>query len=185
VRISTATQADLIRPFGAVPVQTEFSEVMGQIRSGNVDCAITGAMSGNALGLHEITTHLYTGAVNWGLSVFGANVAAWNALPPDIRATLKTALPKLEDAIWQDADRQNREGAACNTGLAAECSSGKLGRMTEIKPTPQDNKRLREVFRTSVLPAWLERCGNRCAPVWNELLAPVCGVKAETKLTAR
>jgi hypothetical protein len=29
------------------------------LRSGNVDCAITGAMSGNTIGLHEVATHLH------------------------------------------------------------------------------------------------------------------------------
>lgn len=179
VRISTPTQADLIRPFGAVPVQTEFSEIIPQVRSGNVDCAITGSMSGNAIGLHDITTHVYSGAVNWGLSMFGANRAAWNALPADLRTTLQTALPKLEEAIWINADKQHREGNACNTGQDG-CTSGKPGRMVEVKPTAAEEKRLREVFRTSVLPSWLERCGNQCVPVWNQLLAPVSGVKTET-----
>lgn len=180
VRISTPTQADLIRPFGAVPVQTEFSEIVAQVRSGNVDCAITGSMSGNAIGLHEVTSHVYAGAINWGLSMFGANTAAWQALQPDLRSLLQTALPKLEEAIWANADKQHREGNACNSGQASLCTSGKLGHMVEVKPTPAEEKRLREVFRTNVLPAWLERCGNQCVPVWNRLLAPVAGVRTET-----
>lgn len=180
VRISTPTQADLIRPFGAVPVQTEFSEIVAQVRSGNVDCAITGSMSGNAIGLHEVTSHVYAGAINWGLSMFGANTAAWQALQPDLRSVLQTALPKLEEAIWANADKQHREGNACNSGQASLCTSGKLGHMVEVKPTPAEEKRLREVFRSNVLPAWLERCGNQCVPVWNRLLAPVAGVRTET-----
>lgn len=180
VRISTPTQADLIRPFGAVPVQTEFSEIVAQVRSGNVDCAITGSMSGNAIGLHEVTSHVYAGAINWGLSMFGANTAAWQALQPDLRSVLQTALPRLEEAIWANADKQHREGNACNSGQASLCTSGKLGHMVEVKPTPAEEKRLREVFRTNVLPAWLERCGNQCVPVWNRLLAPVAGVRTET-----
>lgn len=184
VRISTPTQADLIRPFGAVPVQSEFSEIVAQVRSGNVDCAITGSMSGNAIGLHDITTHVYSGAINWGLSMFGANREAWQALQPDVRSTLRSALPKLESAVWANADLQHREGNACNTGQAA-CTAGKPGRMTEVKPTVADEQRLREAFRAHVLPAWLARCGNQCVPVWNELLAPVAGVRAETLPASR
>ena len=101
------------------------------MRNGNVDCAITGSMSGNAIGLHDITTHVYSGAINWGLSMFGANRAAWNALPADLRTTLQTALPKLEEAIWINADKQHHEGNACNTGQAG-CTSGKAGRMVEV-----------------------------------------------------
>lgn len=178
VRVSTSTQADLIRPFGAVPVQTEFSEVVPQMRSGQVDCAITGSMSGNAVGLHEVSRHVYSGALNWGLSIFGANSAAWAALPTDVRQVLQTALPQLEAAIWADAERQHLEGNACNTGQPG-CTHGKPGHMTEVKPTPQEQQRLREAFRTSVLPAWVERCGNTCVPVWNRLMAPVAGVRAQ------
>ena len=179
VRISNPTQADLIRPFGAVPVQTEFAEMVPSMRAGNVDCAITGAMSGNTVGLHEVATHLHSGATTWGLSVFGANQAAWQALPESVRTVIKTQLPKVEQAIWADSDKQTLEGIACNTGKG-ECVLGKPGRMTEVKATPQDDSKLREAFKTSVLPAWVARCGNACVPTWNSLLAPVIGIQAET-----
>lgn len=179
VRISNPTQADLIRPFGAIPVQTEFAEVVANMRNGNVDCAITGAMSGNTIGLHEVATHLHSGAITWGLSVFGANQAAWQALPDTVRNVIKTQLPKVEQAIWADSEKQTLEGVACNTGRG-ECALGKPGHMTEVKTNQQDDKRLREAFRTSVLPAWLARCGNACVPVWNTVMAPTFGVKAET-----
>lgn len=179
VRISNPTQADLIRPFGAIPVQTEFAEVVANMRNGNVDCAITGAMSGNTIGLHEVATHLHSGAITWGLSVFGANQAAWQALPDPVRSVIKTQLPKVEQAIWADSEKQTLEGVACNTGRG-ECVLGKPGHMTEVKANQQDDKRLREAFRTSVLPAWLARCGNACVPVWNSVMAPTFGVKAET-----
>ena len=184
VRVSNAAQADLIKPFGAVPVYAEFGEIVAQMRSGNVDCAITGAMSGNTIGLHEVATHLHSGATTWGLSVFGANLAAWHALPESVRIVIKTQLPKVEQAIWTDAEKQTLEGVACNTGKG-ECVLGKPGRMTEVKATPQDETRLREAFRTSVLPAWLERCGNACVPVWNTVMAPTVGIKAETLPTKR
>lgn len=179
VRISNPTQADLIRPFGAVAVQTAFAEVVPSIRAGNVDCAITGAMSGNAIGLHEVTTHLHSSAITWGLALFGANLAAWNALPAPVRTTLTTHLPRLERAIWADAERQAQDGVACNTG-AVGCQGGKPGRMTQVKAAAEDEQRLREAFRTSVLPSWLERCGNGCVPVWNRVMAPVTGIRTET-----
>ena len=180
VRISNPSQADLIRPFGAVPLQTEFSAVVAGLRSGNVDCAITGAMSGNTIGLPEVATHLHTSATTWGLSVFGANVGAWQSLPPNLQTLLRTELPKLEKAIWVDSERQTNEGVACNVG-AGTCDSGKPGRMKEVPASAADEKKLRIAFRDSVLPAWVERCGNACVPVWNRLLAPVTGIRAETR----
>lgn len=179
VRVSNASQADLIKPFGAVPVYTEFGEMVAQMRGGNVDCAITGAMSGNTIGLHEVATYLHSVATTWGVSVFGANLAAWHALPESVRAVITTHLPKVEQAIWADAEKQTTEGVACNTGQG-NCVLGKPGRMTEVKASPQDEARLREAFRTSVLPAWLERCGNACVPVWNTVMAPSVGIPTQT-----
>lgn len=184
VRISNPSQADLIRPFGAVPVQIEFAQTLANMRNGNVDCAITAAMTGNTIGLSEVATHLNTSATTWGLSVFGANLAAWQSLPVGVRTVLKTELPKLEQAIWADSERITLEGVACNVGRGA-CVTGKPGRMKEVITSAAEEKKLREAFRTSVLPAWVARCGNSCVPVWNRLLAPVSGVQAETQSAPR
>ncbi|MEN9844100.1 MAG: hypothetical protein RLZZ612_1929 [Pseudomonadota bacterium] len=177
IRISSPTQADLVRAFGGIPIQTEFAEVVHQVRQGNVDCAITGAMSGNAIGLHEVTSHLHTRVVNWGVSMFAANRAAWQALPEEVRKALQTALPKLEQQIWQDAERQHREGIACNIGKTP-CETGKLGKMQEVAASADDAQRLRSAFQSHVLPSWIERCGEACVPVWNQLLAPIAGAQA-------
>jgi TRAP-type transport system periplasmic protein len=47
-----------------------------------------------------------------------------------------------------------------------------------VRTTEADNQKLREAFRTSVLPAWLQRCGDTCVPVWNRLMAPIVGIRA-------
>lgn len=177
VRISNPTQADLLRPFGAIALQVEFSELMTNVRNGNVDCAITGGMTGNTIGLHTVTSHLHTGATTWGVSVFGANIAAWHALPAPVRDKLRTALRSLEASVWDDAEQQMRAGVACNTGQG-NCQGGKAGQMTEVRTTEADEQKLREAFRTSVLPAWLQRCGEACVPVWNRLMAPAVSIRA-------
>ena len=81
---------------------------------------------GNTIGLHEVITHhLDPKAVSWGLSIFGANLGAWNALPAHARNLMRDELPKLEQAIWAESDRDTSEGVACNTGGA--CTSGRKG----------------------------------------------------------
>src|SRR5881394_3277993 len=119
IRTSSPPQADLVEALGGVPVQTGFADIMANMKSGNIECAITGTMSGNTIGLPEVTTHVHSMAINWGLSIFGANAAAWNALPPDVRTRLREELPKLEQAIWAEAERETGEGIACNTGSAS------------------------------------------------------------------
>ena len=177
VRISSPTQADWIEALGGVPVTTPFAEVNAAMAAGAMDCAITGSMSGNTIGLHERTSHLHTMPVTWGMAIFGANSAAWQALPAPWKDLLRQQLPRLEQSIWLESDRETGEGLACNVGAAA-CLSGRKGRMTEVRETPADARRRREIFESTVLTRWLQRCGPACADTWNQTLGPVSGFTA-------
>lgn len=177
IRVSSVSMGELVRGLGAVPVSTEFADIVANVRSGNVDCAVTGTMSGNTIGLHEVTTHLSPLPLTWGLSVFVANSEAWRALPASARELLRTELPKLEVAIWDESERETSEGVACNTGAAA-CSTGRRGRMVEAKPSEADIRQLRQQLAGTVLPAWIRRCGPSCTSLWNDSLAEVVGLKA-------
>lgn len=177
VRVSSVTQADLVEALGATAVFVPFAELLPQMRAGTLDCAITGTMSGNTIGLHEVTSHLHPLAINWGVSLFIANRSAWAALPADLRLLLNQQLPQLEQAIWADAERETSEGIACNSGSEG-CVNGQKGRMTVLKPTAADARRLRELLASTVLPRWVARCGPRCVDAWNDSLAPTVGVRA-------
>jgi len=180
IRTSSPPQADLVEALGAVPVQTGFADIMANMKSGNIECAITGTMSGNTIGLHEATTHIHAMAINWGLSIFGANAAAWNALPTDVRKRLREELPKLEQAIWAEAERETGEGIACNTGQPS-CPEARRGKMVEVKASLTDDARRRAIFVGTVLARWVHRCGPSCADVWNRTIAPVVGFEARAR----
>ncbi len=177
VRVSSATQADLITGLGAVPVLTSFSQLMANMASGNTDCAITGTMSGNTLGLHEVTTHVHALALNWGLAMFGANLQAWEALPADLKVLLRRELPKLEAAIWLESERETSEGMACNKGVEP-CANGRKGKMLEVSTSADDERLRQQVFTRVVLPRWLERCKVNCAEIWNQTIGPARGILA-------
>ena len=177
VRVSSATQADLIEALGARPVTTAFADILPNLKSGNLECAVTGTMSGNTIGLHEVTTHVHTMALNWGLAIFGANRAAWQHLPADLRALLQQELPKLEAAIWAESERETGEGIACNTGSGA-CTSGRRGRMVEVRSSAADEAKRREIFASTVLPRWVQRCGPSCAETWNQTIGAQLGIAA-------
>jgi TRAP-type C4-dicarboxylate transport system substrate-binding protein len=180
VRTSGASQSDWVESLGGTPVATGFAEIMDNLRAGNVDCAITGTMSGHTIGLHESTSHLHTLPVTWGLAFFGANAAVWDGLPADLKALLKRELPRVEQAIWAEADRETGEGIACNVGDAA-CGSARKGRMVAVATSAADERLRREVFSATVLPRWLQRCGAACAAMWEQTLAPVAGVAARPR----
>lgn len=176
VRTSNSSQSDLVEVLGGTPVPTSFADIVANVRSGNIDCAITGTMSGNTIGLHEVTTSIYSMPITWGLAAFVANGAAWAALPAEVRATLQRELPKLESAVWEESGRETVEGIACNIG-AASCQAGRKGSMREVRPEPADEARRRELLVSTVLPRWIQRCGPSCAQVWKQTVGPVVGIE--------
>ena len=176
IRTSSATQSDWVAALGGVPVQTPFAEIVANVRSGNIDCAITGTMSGNTIGLHEVMSHVFVMPVNWGVAAFVANRGAWASLPKDVQELLRRELPKLEQSIWVEAENETRDGIACNIG-AASCTGGRKGRMTAVQSSPADDAKRREVFVGRVLPAYLKRCGPQCAPIWKQTIGPASGIE--------
>ncbi len=175
VRVSSATQADFVGAFGGIPVMTGFAEIMAHMKSGDIECAITGSMSGNTLGLHEVSTYVHTLPLSWGLSFFGANQTAWNALPADLKALLRRELPKLEATIWMESQLETAAGLACNVG-ASSCVGGHKGKMVLVPTSAQDERQRQEIVAKTVLTRWVQRCGSRCSEVWNQTIAPARGI---------
>ncbi len=177
VRVSSATQSDWVSGLGGTPVLIRLAQTNSNMDSGNTECAITGAMTGNTIGLDQRTRAMHAMPITWGLSLFGANLATWNALPEDLRKLLRHELPRLEAAIWSASESETAEGLACNQGLS-DCKSGHKASMT-LSPASADDERLRRaLLRGTVLPNWLQRCAGRCAEVWNRTIGPVCGISA-------
>ena len=180
IRVSSAAQADFISAVGGVPVLTSFAQMASSLESGESECAVTGSMSGNILGLHTMTSHLYPMPLTWGLAIFGANRAAWEALPQDLRVLLRTELPKLEAAIWASAERETADGIACSIGKP-ECRAGTRGSMTLVPVSAEDQRRAKELFGSTVLPRWLRRCTVRCADIWARTIGPAHAIAAPSQ----
>lgn len=178
VRVSSSTQADFIGALGGIPVLTGFAQIVPSLNAGNTECAITGTMSGNTLGLPAITSHVHSLPVTWGLAVFGANQAAWQALPADLRTLLGRELPRLEAAIWEESERETSDGMACNRG-ASTCLGGRKGAMVVVPVSPQDERKRQDILQSTVLPRWVQRCGPRCAEVWEQTIGPVRGLAVQ------
>lgn len=177
IRVSSATQSDFVSALGALPVLTRSARIMSHMATGNIECAITGAMAGNTSGLFEMTTHVHALVVTWGLSVFGANLDAWSALQPELKALLSRELPKLEAAIWRESEQETAAGLACNTG-ARNCGKSRRGRMVEVPISVQDEQRRQQIFSSTVLARWLQRCKAPCAEIWNQTIGPRQGIMA-------
>ena len=180
VRVSSAAQADFVGALGATPVHTAFAQIVSSVQAGSIDCAITGTLSGNGLGLQAVTSHMHAMPLNWGVALFAANLSAWEALPADLRTLLRKELPLLEAAIWEESERDTAQGIACNTGQSA-CTKGVKGNMVLVPMSAQDERKRQDIFVSTVLPRWLQRCGPRCAEIWNQTIGLARGLPAPDK----
>lgn len=177
IRTSSVGQSEMFTALGATPVVMPFGEVVRAIRSGVVECAVTGTMSANAIGLHEVTTHVHGMAITWGLSVFGANRGAWDSLPESARALIRRELAVLERQVWEAAELETDEGLACNAGLP-DCRNGRRSSMVIVPVTENDRALRIRLLTETVLPGWVRRCGEPCVEAWNSRLGPAMGVSA-------
>jgi len=179
VRTSAVGQSDLMSALGAMPVIVPFANIVSAFQSDVADCAITGTLSGHEIGLGRITTHLHGMAINWGLSFFGANREAFDALPPDIQEEIRRGVADLEARIWEQAEVDTERGIACNTGAEA-CGELEKGTMTLVSAPAEEEQRM-DLLRDVVLPRWIGRCGQACVDAWNNHLAGATGVQALAK----
>jgi TRAP-type C4-dicarboxylate transport system substrate-binding protein len=179
IRTSSVGQSEFVAAVGAIPVITPFAELVDAVKNRVVDCAITGTLSGHQIGLSQVTTHIHEMSLSWGLSFFGANSAAWSALPDDVRQTLRTKITSLESDIWEAAQHDTQFGIACATGAATQCGPVPAGRMTRVPTSANDIKIRYETLKGTILPRWIERCGTDCMHAWNSLLAGSVGLQLD------
>ena len=181
VRINGPSSGDLVKALGGQPVSLAFGEVYTALERGTVDCGITGSGSGNGVKWPEVTTHLYTLSLSWSTAGYFVNLAWWNKLEPSIRAEFEKTFAAIENAQWKLGEDATEDGVACNVGREAGCS-GKLATlvkkpMAEVKAQPNETGLIQTSLAETVLPAWVKRCGDRCGVVYNEVIAPITGVK--------
>jgi TRAP-type C4-dicarboxylate transport system substrate-binding protein len=186
IRTSSAAQSEWVAALGAVPVVIPFAEIVPAVRAGVVECAITGTLSGWQIGLNEVTSHVHAMALTWGVSLFGANEAAWAGLPPPLRQLLRRELADLERRIWDASEAETGMGLACATG-EPDCPAEEMqgpggqrarGRMTLVPVTPADEALRHRLVQEAILPRWADRCGPGCAEDWNARVGAALGISA-------
>ncbi len=184
IRTSGGSPNDMMTAIGAQPVSIGFPEVYGALERGVADCAMTGTSSGNSARWYEVTQTLYTLPVAWAVSGYFINIAWWDKLDPAVRDMIGKTMKEVEDAQWALALETTDDGIACNGGNKEGCKIGKLvdtKPMTVIKQTDADLAVIRTALTGTVLPAWVKRCGDKCAEIYNRVAAPITGIKYEAK----
>jgi TRAP-type C4-dicarboxylate transport system substrate-binding protein len=178
VRTNGPSASDLVKSLGGQPVSLAFGEVYTALERGTVDCGITGAGSGNGVKWPEVTTHLYTLPVSWSTSGYYVNLGWWNKLDPAIRAQFEKTFAEIQEAQWTLGVEATTDGVACNIGQAAGCKVHTLVKrpMVEVRPEAGVTAVLKKAVVDDVVPGWIKRCGDRCAKVYAEVIAPVTGI---------
>ena len=180
VRTNGPSASDLVSYLGGQPAAIAFGEVYTALERGTVDCAITGTGSGNGVKWYEVTSTLYTLPTAWSTSGYFVNLAWWNKLDPAVRGFLEKTMAAVEEAQWKLGAEVTQDGIDCNIGNAAGCRIYTLVKdkpMTEVKATAADRAKLREALTATVLPGWVKRCGAKCGDIYNQVIAPISGVK--------
>jgi TRAP-type transport system periplasmic protein len=180
VRTHGGSLNDFMNAIGAQPVGIGFPEVYGALERGVVDCAITGTASGNGAKWYEVTTNMYALPVGWAVAAYYVNVPWWNKLDPAVRDFMAKTMKDVENAQWALGAEATEDGIACNTGKAETCKIGALVKtnpMSVTRPTAGDQELLRKTLAENVLPAWVKRCGARCGEIYNQVVAPITGVR--------
>lgn len=169
IRSSSAAMSLVIEALGGLPVLVPFAHIVEAVQKRVVDCVVTGAMSGNILGLHRVTTHISPIAFTFGPMAFVANGVAWRKLPADLQDILRAELTKVEAEVWDQSEQDTRAGIACNTGQR-RCAAADRGAMKLVPASAADERRMRDILRNVMLPDWSARCGVPCRNAWNETL---------------
>ncbi|GLT12229.1 transporter [Sulfitobacter porphyrae] len=179
VRASGRSQGDMIEALGGTAVGMAFGEVVPALEKGVVDCAITGALSGNLAKWHQASTHLYPLPISWAITFVAANKEFWDGLDPSIRELMTTELAAWEDRAWDSGRSETNDGVSCNTG--GDCIDGNVASMTLIPVQDSDYDKIRQIMNEVVVPRWAERCGSECAAAWNETAGMVLNLTAPTE----
>lgn len=183
VRAAGPSLGDLIKAFNGQPVSVNFGEVYTALERGTIDCAVTGTGGGNSAKWTEVTTHLVNYPMQWAVAGYYVNLAWWNKLDAPVRALLEKTFQEVTDRQWALGEEITEDGLACNFGNAASCKIHTLLKkpMTEVKADATAAAAVHKQLVDVVLPSWVKRCGERCGQIYNDVVAPITGVKYTPK----
>lgn len=156
VRVGSLSLSDFISNLGGVAVALPFDDTRNALALGLVDCAITSAASANSAGWVSNAPYNFQLAIHFGLNGYAMSLKKWNALSAQEQAALQQAFDRYLADVWQFSQTLRLDAHRCNTG--GPCQHGTPYKGFAITPTAQDVELLRSITRSTVLPAWGEKC---------------------------
>ena len=170
---------DYYTALGAQPTSIGFPEVYSALERGVVDCAITGTGSGVSARWPEVSTHISDLPVSWAVAAYFVNLQWFNRQEPAVRELIEATFREVSDRQWALGAAATRDGIDCAVGNREACRIHTLATrpMTEVKASDADKAETRRIFEQVVLPGFVRRCGARCGEIYNQIVAPLSGVR--------
>jgi len=181
VRSFTPSMAALIQHLGGTPVTLQFSEVYPSLQRGVADCGVTSPTSGNTGKWPEVTSYFMPLSVSGSVQGHFMNLDYWNKFSPEEQKKLLAEFKKMEDQMWELADRVNADAMNCNVGKEP-CKEGVKFAMNLVPVTAADEAKIKAAVTATVLPLWKQTCNKvdpKCSDTWNGTVGKVRGFKIE------
>jgi TRAP-type C4-dicarboxylate transport system substrate-binding protein len=177
IRVANRTQSDFVEANNATAVNIPFAELVPALQRGVVDCIVTGSLSGNTLGLPEVSTHIFPMYLGWSINVHAINLDRWNSLSPEMQAFLEKEFSALEDRLWKLGAESVIDGENCNLGKDP-CKLGKKANLTLVPVRADEMGLHKKIMETVVLRNWAQRCGAACTEEWNNTVGKALDLHA-------
>ncbi len=181
VRSFTPSMAALIQYLGGTPITLQFSEVYTSLQRGVADCGVTSPTSGNTGKWPEVTTHFMPLSVSGSVQGHFMNLNYWKKFSPEQQQRLAAAFKKMEDQMWDLAERVNDDAVNCNVGKEP-CKEGVKFKMQLVDVSPEDSNKIKTAVTAAVLPLWKQTCNKvdpKCTEVWNGTVGKTRGYKID------
>ena len=176
VRTFTPSMAALIQYLGGTPVTLQFSEVYPALQRGTADCGVTSPTSGNTGKWPEVTTHFLPLSVSGSVQGHFMGLDTWKRFSPEMQKKLMAEAKKMEDGMWDLADRINNDASNCNIGR--ECKEGVKFNMKLVQLSAADEQKVKSAVTAVVLPLWKQTCNKvdpKCSEAWNATVGKARG----------
>jgi TRAP-type C4-dicarboxylate transport system substrate-binding protein len=181
VRSFTPSMAALIQYLGGTPITLQFSEVYTSLQRGVADCGVTSPTSGNTGKWPEVTTHFLPLSVSGSVQGHFMNLNYWKKFSPEQQQKIAAAFKKMEDQMWDLAERVNDDAVNCNVGKEP-CKEGVKFKMQLVNVTPEDSNKIKSAVTAAVLPLWKQTCNKvdpKCSAIWNGTVGKTRGYKID------
>ncbi len=149
IRTYDATSSTVLGAAGAAASNLSFADVMPKLKDGSITAILSSGDGGAGRKLWEFLPHF--SEINYALPLSFAtiNLAAYNALTPDLRAVIDKAAAETEARQWQ----------AINTRLAENYSRMRANQVIITSPAPPEVMAALKAAASPAIDKWAAEAG--------------------------